>query len=716
MNKKFKISIQTSVILLLFFLIIPLSSLIMLITYFTSADSVSRLSASLMESIASQTIDKSLNYLSPARRGLDLSRGLAKADIIKSEEFEEVERYFRQLLDQYPEFIMLNYGVENGNFMMVKRMPDNSYSTKWISRQEKWAVTKWIHDNPVWEKNFKNIKEDIDKAYDPRKRPWYIKAKTQGRAVWTDAYIFFSDRKPGISCASPIYSFNKDELTGVVGVDMGIEELSNFIGRLEIGKHGKAFIINQKGELIAYPVLREEDIAQIVQEKVVNGQTKIVFQPVLGCSDQALVSSYKALTADMKNSDNFITISQQHPVRFKHNKETYIGTYKPFPKDSDWQWIIGVIAPENDFMGDIKKNNIITIVISLSALVISLIVGIFLTRRITKPLKTLSDEAMYIRDLNLTPRVQVASNLVEIMNMAESFENMKKGLRSFEKYVPSELVRMLLKNQSEADLGVKKQELTILFSDIQGFTSISEKLDPELLVRMLGEYLNELSTIIHKQYGTVDKYIGDAIMAFWGAPRIIEQHAVQACRAALLCNEKLKELNKKWSQAGKPVLNTRFGINTGVVLVGNIGCDTRMDYTIIGDHVNLASRLEGINKVYGTNIIISGNTAKLIKDVLAFRLLDFVAVAGKSEPTAIYELICEKDKLDKETILFIKNYSFGIKHYKKREWAKALSLFEYAAKLRPDDKPSKLLHERCEQYAENPPPDDWTGVFVLKGK
>ena len=714
---KIRLSLQSSIILLLVLLIIPLSGLIISITYIQSSNSVEQLTNNLMESISLHTIDKSLNYLQPAYRGSELSQGLANARILRNDQMDELEKYFRELLEKNMEFVILHYGFENGDFMMVKRMPDKTYSTKWIKRRDGWAFTKWTHANPKWENQFFNKKEKDREAYDPRKRPWYQSAKKEKNAIWTDAYIYYSDRKPGITCASPIYSLQNNKLIGVIGIDIGIEEISKFIGGLKIGIHGKAMIINNKGELVAYPVKNNDDLSVLVREETVDGEKKVLLQHVLDSQDRELATSYRALIAKNVDVNQFdCRIISRQEIHFKHNGENYIGSYMPFPKDTGWPWIIGIIAPENDFMGAIKRNNIITLIISLVALILSLSLGIVLARKITKPLGVLSAEAKHIRHLELDSKISVNSRLTEIVDMTESFNNMKKGLSSFEKYVPSELVRILLQKDIKANLGVKKHELSILFSDIAGFTKISEKTDSKLLIKSLSEYFGEMSNLIHQQYGTIDKYIGDAIMAFWGAPNRIDNHALQACRTAILCNARLKELNKKWAEKGLPIFETRFGINSGEVLVGNVGCDLRMNYTVIGDSVNLASRLESINKVYGTSIIISGETKKQVEDQMAVRILDYISVVGKTKTTALFELICEKKDLDSELKIFIAKYSKALEFYLERKWEDALALFEEAETLKPGDIPCQILSGRCKDYSMSSPPKEWKGCFTLQSK
>lgn len=218
-------------------------------------------------------------------------------------------------------------------------------------------------------------------------------------------------------------------------------------------------------------------------------------------------------------------------------------------------------------------------------------------------------------------------------------ENVKYVRNTFSKFVSKDVVNELLNNPESIELGGGAYDMTVFFSDIRGFTTISEKLPPEELVQVLNEYLSSMTNIIIEERGAIDKYIGDAIMAFWGAPVPDENHALLACRASLRQLESLKALQEKWSNEGKPVLDIGIGLNTGLAVAGNIGSEHRMDYTIIGDMVNLGSRIEGINKVYGTRIIISENTYEAVKGKVQVRELDYIRVKGKKEPVKIYELL-----------------------------------------------------------------------------
>ena len=295
-------------------------------------------------------------------------------------------------------------------------------------------------------------------------------------------------------------------------------------------------------------------------------------------------------------------------------------------------------------------------------------------------------------------------------------ERSRKWITSvFGKYVSPVVIDNLIKNPDKLNLGGEKRNITIFFSDIRGFTTISEKLEPEELVHLLNEYLTEMTSIITKDEGLVDKFMGDAIMAFWGAPLDQPKHAEMACSSSLEMIEKLKELQKKWKKEKTPSFDIGIGLNSGDAIVGNMGSSNRFDYTAIGDNVNLASRLEGLNNLNGTNIIISDNTYKKIKGKFETRKLDAVKVKGKEKQILIYELIFNKGKLSKKHRDFVKFYEEGFELYFKKKWKEAIKLFQAALKLK-DDKASHVFINRCKEFIKNPPPSGWDGIWEMKTK
>ncbi len=287
----------------------------------------------------------------------------------------------------------------------------------------------------------------------------------------------------------------------------------------------------------------------------------------------------------------------------------------------------------------------------------------------------------------------------------------------FSTYVNPSVVEELILNPDKLKLGGERRELTVLFSDIEGFTTISEGMPPEELVGHLNEYLSAMTEIVFKNDGTLDKYEGDAIMAFWGAPIVQSDHALRACLSALQMEDRLASIRSAWRQQGKPSLNVRIGINTGEMVVGNMGGMGKFDYTVIGDSVNLASRLEGANKQYKSNILVSERTYDLVKEWILGRELDLITVKGRSTPLKIFELLQISENTPDKTLQdFLSNYSSGLLLYRERRWKAAIARFREALRFRTDDYPSRLYIERATHYALNPPPKDWNGIFVMQSK
>ncbi len=296
-------------------------------------------------------------------------------------------------------------------------------------------------------------------------------------------------------------------------------------------------------------------------------------------------------------------------------------------------------------------------------------------------------------------------------------ERKKQQLKgTFQKYVSPEIVEEILKDPSKLELGGMKMEMSVFFSDIRGFTTISEQLDPKALSDLLNHYLTPMTDIIFKNSGTLDKYMGDAIMAFFGAPVPSKEHAAQACRAALIQIDKLFELQKYYQEQGLPMLDIGIGVNTGDMSVGNMGSETVRNYTVMGDSVNLGSRLEGINKQYGTRIIISEFTKnKISADEFLYREIDWVKVKGKNEPVKIYELMAQGE-ISPEQMERVKKFNSGFLFYHEQQFDKAIQEFNSALAINAADQTSQLYINRCKDYIKSPPGESWDGVFTMTTK
>lgn len=316
----------------------------------------------------------------------------------------------------------------------------------------------------------------------------------------------------------------------------------------------------------------------------------------------------------------------------------------------------------------------------------------------------------------LWPNVAIAGVVVGVVAteyLTASRE--RKFIReTFSRYVSADVVSHLLEHPEHLRLGGELKTLTILFSDIRGFTALSERLSPAELTRILNRYLTRMSAVVMAAGGVLDKYIGDAIMAFWGAPMPADDHALKACEAALGMAGALREFNAELVAEGLPQIAIGIGVNTGEVIVGNMGSEQRFDYTVIGDTVNLASRLEGLNKVYGTAALITAATEALLPERALRREIDRVAVKGKAGAVAIYELVPEAEAARNAEAF--RQYAEGLAHYRSRRWDEAERAFLRVLELKPGDGPAEIFLKRIEAFRHSPPAPDWDGVWHAETK
>jgi len=397
--------------------------------------------------------------------------------------------------------------------------------------------------------------------------------------------------------------------------------------------------------------------------------------------------------------------------------------------------VYGVEIIANVISTILKNGPLKTASLSLE-LGIALIVmlGFLATVRITNPMpRSLLSSAIVVSFIVLAVVMYVfwgivlsmiyvfMASIVSITLITTRFYLLERGQKAiirsaFGQYLSPSVVEDLVADPSKLKLGGEEREMTAYFSDIRGFSSFSETMTPTELVAALNDYLTEMCNIIIGYEGTVDKFEGDAIIAFWGAPIIQQNHATLACFASIDMNKALVPLRKKFLDDGRPELYVRMGLNSGPMVVGNMGSAHRMNYTIMGDAVNLASRLEGANKAYASDMMISQMTYDLCKDDVDVRDLDTIRVVGKSEPVKVYQLLERKNQTPAQIADLVNQYNVAMKLYKDRDFADAQIAFRACTKIISDDGPSLTYMNRCKHFIENPPAQDWDGVFNLMDK
>lgn len=423
-------------------------------------------------------------------------------------------------------------------------------------------------------------------------------------------------------------------------------------------------------------------------------------------------------------------------IEYTFNGEPRVGIFLYF---AGWDWYLLISENEKKFYSDANKIQLQIIYIGSVTIILVLIVLSLITSSITNPIRSLMltmKEIIKTHNLKKKAEVIYADEIGELSisfnimtgaldsayNQVKNYayeaivarDNEKRVRTVFQKYVPKEVVNQMLqiKDKNASLLIGQKQFCSILFSDIRDFTTISESMEADQLVNSLNQYFNGMVKRIVKNNGIVDKFIGDAIMAVFGAPVKTDDDTKNAVESAFEMLEALNEFNEPRKKEGKVIFRIGIGIASGDVIAGNIGSEQKMDYTVIGDPVNTASRLEGLTKVYKVPIIITDVTCSKVKDFYFMRELDLIRPKGKKHPIAIYQPVKYlTDDLENS----LKFFNEGLKWYKDKIWEKAIPFFEKAYSIN-EDGPSIMYIDRCKHYIENPPPEDWDGVYIFKTK
>ena len=485
-------------------------------------------------------------------------------------------------------------------------------------------------------------------------------------------------------------------------------------------------IDGQPYQLVAVPILAPDPIAWLcigfkIDRRLLN-QLKQLTQleiAVLSLNATGSVLQASTLVADARTE----LLKDWQPVLGKESfftsvqAQPYLSRLVVLHQQQDTRIVALIQRSWHEALADFYRLRWMMALIALAGMSVILLVSIWLARTVSRPVQVLVNGVRAIGSGNYALQVPVTAR-DEIGELSRAFNEMSGQLAEKEKIrtllgkvVSPVVVTELLNN--EVKLGGELREITALFSDLAGFTSIAEAMQPEPLVALLNDYLTQMSHQINAYEGVIDKYIGDAIVAFWGAPVIEERHTALALKAALAMQQVLALMRQQWSVKGLPQLTMRIGINTGVAVVGNMGSIERMDYTMMGDTVNLAARLEGANKYYGSDILLSEYSYAKVSDLFLCRELDRVRVQGKSQSVAIYQLLGEHGQVNINLQNLGKQFQDALQLFRERRWIEAESLFEQIAQ-RYNDAASRLYLSRLQQLREKPPGDDWDGVYDLQ--
>ncbi len=599
-NKSIKVNIN----IILVGMIVTFALIIMGFNYNNSLKSSYELSDKIIEQTTTNIINQTITYLHKTDTSLKILSNINQTNNIFDKRDISSDIMWKLLLSE-KHIASIFLADDFKNFLQVRREP------RFAIREIRDINGKRIDTYEYKDENKNTIEYSKKTAsYDPTSRTWF-KTTNKKEIYISQPYIFASTNKTGITISYA--NIDKHGLKLLVGaIDITLDSLTEFLKEQAESISAKIYLIDNNSNFIT-------------------------------SSDAQLNKSF--LKKAEKNKQENIFYKLQNEIakkRFEGNIDKYIYKTTKLSIDKNKQWSVIVAVPEDLILGRTKQMLLITILVSLLFVFIFILIATKFSNLISKPIRKLSQDIEDLKNLKTDISIKKDSSITEIATAQQSLISLQKGLNSFKKYMPSDLVKFLIDTNQEAKIGGSEKHLAVMFTDIAGFTTISEKLNPRELTEQLSIYFDRLEAVISKNLGTIDKYIGDAIMAFWGAPIRINDPLGKAVQCALDMQEELSKLNAMWKEQGKAELHTRIGVHYGPTIVGNIGSNNRMNYTIMGDTVNVASRLEGINKNYGTKIMVSQEVYEILNDRFELKYIDEMKLKGKTNATKIYEVKSSK--------------------------------------------------------------------------
>ena len=678
---KMKIGIRLTISSLVLASII-ISATTVHVLWWRVAEANSRALASVInEQIVAAVQGQLASLVVEARAAHAAIRTLFFQNVLDTREADKREFVFLAQLQAHPALSWIAFGWPDGSFFAAHKLGDKQLEMMEIALED--GVDKRRVDH------YEVFSDDIEfqnrsfvpTDYKVTDQDWFATALKLDSPRWFDITIHPSGVRPAIAFAGPIDVYQKRQ--GVLAVIIEHTRLARFLSGLTVGKSGAAFILGPESTIIAAPDASADELT--------------------------MPTTSHPLLHVVRNARAAVTM-REHPVEIRQllDGSAYAVTLTPlaFPG-----WTLATAIPEAEFLGDVQETTRRLLVGSAIVIVAAGLLSAWLARRIiATPLLRIAEELKYVERFELDRVKQHPSRLVEIENLSRTIADMARGLAAFRKYIPEELVKGLVGQVIDPRPGGTIRPMTVMFTDIAGFTGLSERLG-DGVIPILSGYLDTMSREVSANHGTIDKFIGDAVMAFWGAPAINPGHAVDACRAALACQRAIRESGLE-DDSGSP-LKIRIGINSGRMLVGNVGSDVRLNYTVIGDAVNVASRLESANKAYSSEIIIGEETRRLAGDAVVVRELDHLMVYGREGGLRIFELIAMAR--DAPAPLWVASYEMGLAAYRARNFADAVSFFQGVLTMR-DDGPARVMIERCRGLLVSPPGDDWEATLAMQAK
>ncbi len=656
----------------------------------TAEQTSQTLATTINEQIVSAVSDELQSITTEARSAHAAVRTLFQGGVLDPREAEKRKFVFLSQLQAQPTISWVVFGWPDGSLSAAHKLGDAAVEILEIAKEipsskPKLRIERYqLIDGDL---RYKDTRSE-DTSYSVIKQEWFDEAMQSVGPRWFNLTSHPGGDRLAVALAGPIDIDQKRQ--GVLSIVIELTRVSRFLSQLTVGKSAGAFILDRSGAAIASPDPDADEVNAL--------KTNHPLFPVAVTAAQQSGTSYDPDQGDA------------HRTRVIQSDQAYEAVLTPisFPG-----WSLVTIVPESEFLGPVRTT-IRRLLVGLAVLIVAagLFSAWFAQRLIAGPLIRVVNEIRHVERFDLEKVERHSSRLTEIENLSGAIGDMAQGLAAFRKYIPADLVKRLISDGSGARLGGAVRPMSVMFVDLAGFTGMSERMG-DRIIPLLSRYFDSVSLQVQRHGGTIDKFIGDAVMAFWGAPALNPDHATDCCRAALACQQAVRELALV-DDEGRAV-TIRIGINSGEMLVGNIGSEVRLNYTVIGDAVNIASRLEGTNKLYGSRIIIGPETRRLAGNRISVRELDRLAVYGRSGGLQIYELLGMGDNFSDSTG-WVDIYESGLASYRGRDFAAAILEFEKVLALQNQDQASSMMIERCRERLAAPAGDDWDDTTIALRK
>ena len=656
--------------------------------WWRTADGTSRmLAATVNDQIVSAIGDELQSITSEAKSSRIALNTLLVRNVFDANDPRKREFVFLSQLQSNPTISWVVFGSPDGSFFGAHKLGDSALEMISISKADE-TFKQTVDRYELVDGDFQVAGQTVaPTAFDVSKQEWFRDSVDAAGPQWFRLKDHPVGERSAVAYAGPVDVGG--ERIGVLGIIIELARVSQFLSQLTIGKSASAFILDRDGSTLAAPDTEADEIHPLRLE-----------QPDLPVAVRALRSAGRKYNPDD---------GQAYQTRVEQDGQMYAVTLTPisFPG-----WSVVTVIPESTFLGPVQAT-IRQLLIGLAVLIaIAGVLSAWLAERlIAAPLIKVVGEIRHVERFELDRVKRHTSKLAELENLSGAIADMASGLSAFRKYIPADLVKTLLSDGVTPHPGGTIRPMTVMFADIAGFTGLSERLGPDI-IPVLSRYLDVVAAEVSLCGGTIDKFIGDAVMAFWGAPRDDSKHAEHACRTALACQCAVRDARIA-DDEGRP-LRIRIGINSGDMLVGNIGSDVRLNYTVIGDPVNVASRLEGANKNYGTDIIIGEETRRSAGDQIIVRELDRLAVYGRAGGMTIYELLAMSG--DSEPPEWVSHYEEGLTAYRARDFAGAIARFESMLQQKPGDGAAMAMIKSSRAFLQSPPDAAWDSVTIAETK